>query len=143
MTATTWLRCVVVASATIPFVTGCGTGTVTDPTGTTVSGTWTGRANGIEPADFTLVLSQSGTTVTGTGNIFFPGDGQRYLFDVTGSTTGSGFTVTLQLRPPPQRPSISYAGSWDAKGMTGRLNGGDLQHDGPFADTPLSLTKQG
>lgn len=139
------LRCVLGASLVLQLsVAGCGSyeGTSGTPTGasvSSVSGTWTGRASGVETADFTLALTQVGTSVTGTGEVSFPGDQNRFAFDVTGSLPGSTITLTIQLR---QRPPISYTGSVDGQAIRGRLNGGNIQHDGPFGDTPLTLDKR-
>ena len=118
---------------------GCDSGGI-DPSRTTVAGNWAGRASGIETADFILVLIQAGSSLTGTGEVFLPGNGNRFPLDATGSMTGLDVALTIQLRRG--GPAISYAGSVDRLTITGRLNGGDIQHDGPFSNTPLTLTKQ-
>lgn len=128
------------------FVAGCsssgGSSTPTSPSTASLTGTWVGRASGIEIADFTMALVQSGTSVTGTGDVFFPGDGNRFAFDVTGSNDGSTVSLSIQLRQPRQGPAISYAGPVNGSMILGRLNGGNIQHDGPFTNTPLTLSSQ-
>jgi len=89
-----------------------------------------------------MALVQSGTNLTGTGDVFFPGDGNRFAFDVTGSSDGSNVSLTIQLRPPRQGPAITYAGPVNGSMILGRLNGGNIQHDGPFLNTPLTLSSQ-
>ena len=132
----------------VPLVIACGSNgddaaSSTGPTGTSLSGTWTGRASGTETADFTFTLTQTSGSVTGTGAVSFPGDGSRFAFDATGAGTGSNVELTIQLRAPRQGPAITYSGKLDGSvTMRGNLNGGNIQHDGPFTSTPLTLNKQ-
>ena len=60
----------------------------------------------------------------------------------TGSVIGSSVDLTVQLRSPRAGPAITYTGPVNGATILGRLNGGNIQHDGPFTNTPLTLTKQ-
>ena len=124
------------------LVAGCGSGGGADSTAPsgTLSGTWVGRASGTETADFTLALAQSGSSVTGSGNVFFPGDRNQFSLDVAGSTTGE--SVELTIRVASRGSPVTYVGKRDGPVIRGRLTGGNIQHDGPFTDTPLELARQ-
>lgn len=107
-------------------------------------GTWSGRSQGVEPTDWSMTLSQSGTTVNGTGTNQGLTDKTTKIFDVTGSFSTPNLNLTIQIRPTsadPVRPAISYVATISGNTITGTLNGGNIQHDGPFVNTALVLTK--
>ena len=135
------VRAVALAVA-IAAAAGCGGGgdTPASPSGeSSLSGLWTGRANGIEPADFSMSLTQNGSAIAGSGQVFFPGDQTRLTLSITGSLSGAAVTLNIQ---PASRAMVNYQGTLDGRAIAGRLNGGDVQHDGPFVNTALTLLRQ-
>lgn len=114
--------------------------TPSSPSGVTeLTGSWTGRANGVEPADFSLSLTQSGAVISGSGQVFFPGDQSRLTLSVAGTASGSSVTLRIQ---PGARSVVTYQATADGRTMSGWLTGGDIQHDGPFSNTSLTLQRQ-
>jgi hypothetical protein len=105
----------------------CG-GDSTAPKLTDVTGAWTGTSGGVS---MSLTLVQTGTTVTGSGNL----TGGTTAIAVTASGTYAPPNLSLTLQSPGYQP-INYAGTLANPDLiNGTLNGSG------FTNIALPITK--
>jgi hypothetical protein len=123
----------------------------TGPSTLDVTGNWTATPTG----DFTpggsatinLALSQSGSTVTGTGTISDPTSPPPGNFTVTGTVTGANVALTIQVQPQVYQnatidvdvPAAPFNGILTSSTMNGTLTIGDPGHTITFL---VNFTKQ-
>jgi hypothetical protein len=94
------------------LLTGCSGATAPS----SVAGTWTGTLvdNGVGPGTLQFVLSQSGSSLTGTWVIKFPGAASSVTGTFAGTLSGSSITAVLTLDNPtacPEDVSATVSGS--------------------------------
>jgi len=81
-----------------------------------------------------LTLTQSGTTVSGSGTFTDPTDPPPAVLAVTGSISGTTVTLTLQVQPQQfngqtidqNKAPSQFTGTLTASTMNGSTSGGDL-----------------
>ncbi|MGH7647106.1 MAG: hypothetical protein ACREND_03235 [Gemmatimonadaceae bacterium] len=95
----------------------CGSSTSPAPT---LNGSWTGS----DPnSSLSLTLTQSGTQVTGTGQLV---SGTTYPLTVTGIVAEPAFSLSMT---PGQFAPVTYTGSLSHDSLTGRLNGSGFDNE--------------
>lgn len=121
-------RLVVVSVGLLAIVAACGSSTTS--TGTGFGGKWTGqllqpKTSGNTQFDYTMNLTESGSSISGTAHISVLNQAQYYAdFTVTGTVTGAQLTYT-ELKITGQVPP-NTGGSWCLKqGIVTLSNGGN------------------
>jgi hypothetical protein len=118
-------------------VAGCAKDSTGPNTALTVTGTWNATAVGsFTPggsAVISLTLTQTGSTVTGTGTISDATDPPAGILSVTGNVTGTDVSLTLQVEPQQYLgvtiddnvSAAPFAGTLTASTLNGNLTVGD------------------
>jgi hypothetical protein len=113
----------------------------------TMTGTWKGPAtDSVESGQLTSVLTQTGTTISGTASLVFTSgtqasgsfsgtvssSGSSVNFTVTGSGSGNGLTCTVTLTGVGQIFNVTFTGTY----------GGTNSCSGPVANGRMTMVKQ-
>jgi hypothetical protein len=127
-----------VVTATFQGVNGSGTVTTT----LNMTGTWKGTAtDSVESAQLTSVLTQTGTTITGTASLVYTSGtqangsfsgtvsstGSTVDFTVTGTGSGGGQTCTVSLTGVGQVSNITFTGTYGGtNSCSGQVTNGQM-----------------
>lgn len=100
----------------------------------------------VENSQYTWVLTQSGSSVTGTGTYVGARSGFTANGPVTGTVSGTTmtFSASLAFDVPFQFCSASISGTaqLDATSLTGSYTGTNTCGGGPFSSGQFALTRQ-
>jgi hypothetical protein len=132
-----------IVTATFQGVNGTGTVSIA----LNMTGTWKGTAtDSAGSAQLTSVLTQAGTTISGTASLVYtsgtqangsfsgtvPNTGSTVNFTVTGTGSGGGQTCTVTLTGVGQISNITFTGSY----------GGVNSCSGPVTNGQMTMVKQ-
>jgi len=132
-----------IVTATFRGVSGSGTVAIT----LNMTGTWKGTAtDAVESAQLTSVLTETGTTISGTASLVYTSGtqangtfsgtvsntGSTVNFTVTGTGSGGGQTCTVTLTGVGQISNITFTGTY----------GGANSCSGPVTNDQMTMVKQ-
>jgi hypothetical protein len=141
------LKRLCVALSLLAAVACGGSNTSPTPTAVNLTGTWKGSGTDVsEGSQFTWVLTQNGSAVTGTTSFL----GERSSFNANGSATGTvsdktlTFTFTVSFAPPFQFCTATARGSAQITNtsVAGTYTGTNSCDGGPFTSGQFTITRQ-